>query len=49
VSLIRFLAAAALCGAYMLAAQDAQPWFVSIGAAVLLGSLLLPADGEGDW
>jgi hypothetical protein len=49
VSVIRFLIAAAVCGGYMLAAQDAQPWFVSIGVAVLIGALLMPAEGEREW
>lgn len=47
--LIRFALAAALCGGYMLAAQDAQPWFISICVAALVGSLLLPADDEREW
>ncbi len=46
---MRFAVALAICGGYMMAAQDAQPWWVSLCVAVLLGSILLPADAERDW
>jgi hypothetical protein len=46
---MRFAVAALLGGAYMLAAQDTQPWWISISVAVLLGSILLPGETENDW
>ena len=41
VSLIQNLAAVAVAGGYMWAAQDAQPWHVSLAIATLIGGFLM--------